>query len=291
MSEQAQVVPQRSARLVANPARILRQIGGLLVVTMAALICLIPFWYMVVLSLSRQQDTYVVLLIPRSFQWTNYIAAWQKANLTVLFRNSLTVTVNGLLLTLLISSLAAYAFARLRFYGRDIILNVLLLAIMIPGQTVLIPLFLTMKRLHLLDTLYALILCYTAFGMITATFILTGFFRGVPQEILDQAKIDGCSHWGVYARIMMPLARPAIATVSIFLFLSYWNELILAMTFIQNDARKTVPLGMINFVSQYKIDYGTMAAAMAWATIPVLAVYIALQKQFIKGLTAGALKS
>ena len=93
-----------------------------------------------------------------------------------------------------------------------------------------------MKALHLLDTLYSLILCYTAFGMITATFILTGFFRGVPQELLDQAKIDGCSHWDIYARIMMPLARPAIATVTIFLFLSYWNELILALTFIQNDA-------------------------------------------------------
>jgi raffinose/stachyose/melibiose transport system permease protein len=254
-------------------------------------VCLIPFYYMLVMSFSRQQDTFVVLLIPRSFQWTNYVVAWNKANLTVLFRNSLTVTLNALLLTLLISSMAAYAFARLRFYGRDIILNVLLLAIMIPGQTLLIPLFLTMKNFHLLDTLYSLILCYTAFGMITATYILTGFFRGVPQELLDQAKIDGCTHWDIYLRIMMPLARPAIATVTIFLFLANWNELILALTFIQSDARKTVPLGMVNFVSQYKIEYGQMAAALAWATIPVLVVYVALQKQFIKGLTAGALKS
>jgi raffinose/stachyose/melibiose transport system permease protein len=291
MSEQTQTWQPGAKRPAIKPGRILRQLLGLVAVSALALVCLIPFWYMVVLSLARQQDTYVVLLVPHSFQWTNYVVAWQKANLTVLFRNSLAVTVNGLVLTLFISSLAAYAFARLRFYGRDIILNVLLLAIMIPGQTVLIPLFLTMKQFHLLDTLYALILCYTAFGMIAATFILTGFFRGVPQEILDQAKIDGCSHWGVYICIMMPLARPAIATVSIFLFLSYWNELILAMTFIQSDARKTVPLGMINFVSQYKIEYGQMAAALAWATIPVLIVYIALQKQFIKGLTAGALKA
>ena len=291
MSSQTEALAQPTARRAVRPARVARQAAGLIVVTAAALVCLIPFWYMIVLSFARQQDTYVVLLVPKSFQWTNYVVAWNKANLTVLFRNSLAVTLNALLLTLLISSLAAYAFARLRFVGRDVILNVLLLAIMIPGQTVLIPLFLTMKQLHLLDTLYALILSYTAFGMITATYILTGFFRTIPQELLDQAKIDGCSHWSIYARIMMPLARPAIATVSIFLFLGNWNELILAMTFIQNDARKTVPLGMINFVSQYKIEYGQMAAALAWATIPVLIIYIALQKEFIKGLTAGALKS
>jgi raffinose/stachyose/melibiose transport system permease protein len=291
MSTALQAAPRTFRRAALNPNRIARQVVGFTVVAFVAVVCLIPFYYMLLLSFSKQQDTFVVLLVPRSFQWTNYIVAWNKANLTVLFRNSLTVTVNALLLTLLISSLAAYAFARLKFWGRDVILNVLLLAIMVPGQTLLIPLFLNMKAFKLLDTLYALILCYTAFGMISATYILTGFFRGVPQELLDQAKIDGCSHLDIYARIMMPLARPALATVTIFLFLASWNELILALTFIQSDARKTVPLGMVNFVSQYKIEYGQMAAALTWATIPVLAVYIVLQKQFIKGLTAGALKS
>ncbi len=268
------------------PSRLLK----LVVVTAVALICMIPFWYMIVLSLAKQQDTFTVLLVPKSLQWSNYIVAWQKANFTVLFRNSFAVTLNALVLTILISSLAAYAFARLNFRGRNLIFNILLLGIMIPGQTVLIPLFLTMKQLGLLDTLYALILAYTAFGMISTTFILTSFFRTVPQELLDQAKIDGCSHLNIYARIMMPLARPAIATVGIFLFLGNWNELILALTLIQNDLRKTVPLGLITFVGQYKIEYGQLAAALAWATIPVLIVYIALQKEFIKGLTAGALK-
>jgi raffinose/stachyose/melibiose transport system permease protein len=262
-----------------------------LVVLVAALICLIPFWYMIVLSLAKQQDTFVILLVPKSFQWTNYVVAWNKANFTLLFRNSLVVTLSALLLTIFISSLAAYAFARLHFRGRDVILNILLLGIMIPGQTVLIPLFLTMKQLGLLDTLYSLILAYTAFGMISTTFILTGFFRTIPQDLLDQAKIDGCSHWGIYTNIMMPLARPAIATVAIFLFLGNWNELILALTLIQNDLRKTVPLGVVTFVGQYKIEYGQLAAALAWATIPVLVVYIALQREFIKGLTAGAIKA
>jgi len=291
MSTLSQAGVRTAARPARHPARVARRALSFLIVAAVAIVCLIPFWYLLVMSLARQQDTFVVLLLPKSFQWSNYIVAWNKANLAVLFRNSLTVTINALLLTLLISSLAAYGFARLKFYGSAIILNILLLAIMVPGQTLLIPLFLNMKALKLLDTLYSLILCYTAFGMISATFILTGFFRGVPQELLDQAKIDGCSHWDIYARIMMPLARPALATVTIFLFLSYWNELIMALTFIQSDGRKTVPLGMVHFFGQYIIEYGQAAAALVWATIPVLIIYIVLQKQFIKGLTAGAIKA
>lgn len=255
-----------------------------------ALVVLVPFWYMIVLSLATLQDTYVVLLVPKHFQWSNYPAAWVKANFTTLFMNSITVTVTAMTLTIFIGSLAAYGFARLRFRGRDIFFNMLLLGIMVPGQTVLVPLFITMRDLKLLDTLYSLILSYTAFGMITTIFILTNFFKGVPQALLDQAKIDGCSHWNVYLRIMMPLARPAIATVGIFLFLGNWNELIIALTMIQNDMRKTVPLGLVNFVGQYRIDYGQLAAALVWATLPVLIVYVIFQRQFVRGLTAGALK-
>ncbi|MHB0856400.1 MAG: carbohydrate ABC transporter permease [Anaerolineae bacterium] len=269
---------------------ILGQTAKFVFVLAVALLVLIPFWYMIVLSLATLQDTYVVLLVPKHFQWSNYPAAWEKANFSTLFLNSITVTVTAMTITIFIGSLAAYGFARLHFRGRDLLFNMLLLGIMVPGQTVIIPLFLTMRNLKLIDTLYSLILAYTAFGMITTIFILTNFFKGVPQALLDQAKIDGASHWSVYSRIMMPLARPAIATVGIFLFLGNWNELIIALTMIQNDMRKTVPLGLVNFVGQYRIDYGQLAAALAWATLPVLIVYVIFQRQFVRGLTAGALK-
>lgn len=265
-------------------------IAKVVILAMFTITSLVPVLYMVSLSVRRTSEMFATLIIPKSIQLSNYVEAWKSADFPRLFGNSIIVTGGSVLITVGLALLAGYAFARLRFTGSRGLYYMFLLGMTIPVQVCLVPLFMTLRKFHLLSTYYGIGGVYVAFGLPFATFILTGFFRTLPHELEDAAKIDGCSTFGAFRRIMLPLAKPGIATVSIFLSAYYWNEFVLAVTFLQKESVHTVPVGLQVFYGQYFTYYNLLAAALTISMLPVVAIYLVFQKQFVRGLTAGAIK-
>lgn len=215
---------------------------------------------------------------------------WSRANFAVYFKNSVFVTTASLASVLAFSSMAAYALARYRFRHANALYIYFLAGLMVPIRLGVLPLFLLMRDMGLLNTYWSLILTYAASGMPMSVFLLTGFFRGLPQELEFAARIDGCTEFQVFQKVMLPLVRPALATVAIVNFVPWWNDFFFPLLFIQNDALKTIPLGMTIFFGQYQTDWGLLFAGMLIASLPLVALYLAMSRQFIAGLTAGAVK-
>ncbi|MFA6962784.1 MAG: carbohydrate ABC transporter permease [Opitutaceae bacterium] len=230
-----------------------------------------------------------------ALQTDNYVRAWNEARFGDYFINSLVVTFTSVALIVLLGAMAAYALAR--FYhplGRGIFW-LFLAGLMIPVQLSIVPLFFELRALGLLNSRAGLILVYTANGLPFAIFILAGFFKSLPRSLYEAAVVDGCSEASAFWRVMLPLARPGLVTVAIFQFIGVWKEYFFAFMFTSGDAGegvRTLPLGLANLsiTSQYRSDYGMLFAGLVIVTIPILIVFIALQKQLIKGVTAGALK-
>lgn len=225
----------------------------------------------------------------------NYARAWNEAKFGDYFINSVVVTLSSVTLIVLLGAMAAYAMAR--FYhplGKGVFW-LFLAGLMIPVQLSIVPLFFELKALGLLNSRFGLILVYTANGLPFAIFILAGFFKSLPRSLYEAAVVDGCSEASAFWRVMLPLARPGLVTVAIFQFIGVWKEYFFAFMFTSGDAGasvRTLPLGLANLsiTSQYRSDYGMLFAGLVIVTIPILIVFIALQKQLVKGVTAGALK-
>jgi ABC-type glycerol-3-phosphate transport system permease component len=227
--------------------------------------------------------------LPRSFYLDNYLTVFTKGSMGVYFGNSIFISVVSVLGLVVFSSLAAYAFASFRFRGSTPLFIVLLLGLMVPPQALIISGFKLMSILHLLDSYWALIFTYfgwTSFGIM----VLRNFFESVPRDIKDAARVDGAGHWAMFSQIMLPLARPSIATIAIFYFMWVWNDFIYPLVYMQSPEKYTIPLGVLFFNSRYNIQWGLQMAALAVATIVPLIVYYVFQKQFIRGILAGALK-
>ena len=190
----------------------------------------------------------------------------------------------------LFSSLSAYAFARLRFRGKVVLFLFIVSGFLIPVQVTLIPLYSMLKELGIIDTYLAMIVPYIAFGIPFSVLLLTEFFRSIPVELEDAARIDGCNELQIYQRIMMPLAKVGLSTIVIFQGVWIWNEFLFALVFIQSQNLMTLPLGLMLFQGVYIRDWTTTLAGISIATIPLALVYIIFQKNFIRGLTAGAVK-
>jgi ABC-type glycerol-3-phosphate transport system permease component len=228
-------------------------------------------------------------------QTDNYARAWNEAKFGDYFFNSVVVTLSSVTLIVLLGAMAAYALAR--FYhplGKGVFW-LFLAGLMIPVQLSIVPLFFELKALGLLNSRLGLILVYTANGLPFAIFILAGFFKSLPRSLYEAAVVDGCSEASAFWRVMLPLARPGLVTVAIFQFIGVWKEYFFAFMFTSGDAGasvRTLPLGLANLsiTSQYRSDYGMLFAGLVIVTIPILIVFIALQKQLVKGVTAGALK-
>jgi ABC-type glycerol-3-phosphate transport system permease component len=225
----------------------------------------------------------------------NYARAWNEAKFGDYFFNSVVVTLSSVTLIVLLGAMSAYALAR--FYhplGKGVFW-LFLAGLMIPVQLSIVPLFFELKALGLLNSRLGLILVYTANGLPFAIFILAGFFKSLPRSLYEAAVVDGCSEASAFWRVMLPLARPGLVTVAIFQFIGVWKEYFFAFMFTSGDAGasvRTLPLGLANLsiTSQYRSDYGMLFAGLVIVTIPILIVFIALQKQLVKGVTAGALK-
>ncbi|WP_206093344.1 carbohydrate ABC transporter permease [Paenibacillus yonginensis] len=228
--------------------------------------------------------------LPKQFLWSNYAKALSEGHVLTYFFNSVFVTAVSIILVLILSSMTGYAITRMNWKLSGLTLTIILLGMMVPIHAALLPLFMVLKNLGLLNSYWSLIIPYVAFGIPMAVFILGSFFRGVPRELEEAAVIDGCGIYRTFFSIILPLVRPAISTVAIFTFLSCWNELMFAVTFINKESMQTLTVGMMSMVGTYITQWGIIGAGLMITTIPTIIIYLLLNKQVQKSMIAGAVK-
>ncbi len=245
---------------------------------------ILPFVYMVASSLqtSKQIGSLTPQFWPNPLIWSNYQRVWTDLPMARYFLNSIVVSVTITVGQLLTASMAAYAFARLRFRGRSSLFALYLGTLIIPSQVTLIPNYLIVRDLHWHDTYMGLIAPFVV--SVFSTFLLRQFFLTIPRDLEDAARIDGANHWQIYSRIIMPLARPALATVVILTFLASWNNFLWPLVVIDSPDLRTVPLAITAYQGQYAIAWGPLMAAATLSLAPVLLVYVLMQKYVIEGI-------
>jgi raffinose/stachyose/melibiose transport system permease protein len=258
----------------------------------AAIVWLMPLLFVVVTALRSQRDLIAggVFALGGTLRWSNFAEAWRIGRFSGLFANSLLLILLKVPTGLLFSSLAAYALARMRFRFDSAVFLLFLVGLAIPVHVTLLPLALLLKTLHMNDSLFSLIPPYVALGLPFQTLVLSGFFRTIPEELLEAADLDGCSEWTKYWRIVLPLAKPAVITLAIIDLVGTWNELLIALVLIGSERWQTVPLGLLQFQGQFASRYTVVMAAILIAIAPVMLVYILFQRYLSTEMTAGALK-
>jgi raffinose/stachyose/melibiose transport system permease protein len=269
----------------------LASVAGWVVLLAALAISIGPFLYLISVSLMSNQQIFNGTVIAWPWRLENYPEAWVVTRIGTLYWNSIYISTVSMVLTVAISALAGYGLGRLEFPGKPYVFALILIGLTIPLQIALIPLFVNLRTLGLMNTPLALIGPYTAFGLAFGTYIMKGFFEELPRELEEAARIDGASDFRIFWQIMLPLTRPALATIAIFLFLQNWNEFLFALTFVTENSMRTLPTGIYALISsEFYGNYGLLAAALVLFSLPVLVLYFIFQQQFIEGLTAGALK-
>ena len=274
-----------------RPTRWLEVVGVWAVLLIALILSIGPGLYLISLSLMDTPQIFGGRVLAWPIHPENYPQAWIVTRIGQLYWNSIYISVISTAITVAISALAGYGLGRIEFFGKRIVYALILVGLTIPLQIALIPLFANLKTLGLLNTPLALIGPYTGFGLAFGTYIMKGFFEELPRELEEAARIDGAGDLRIFATIMLPLTRPALATISIFLFLQNWNEFLFALTFITEESRRTLPTGIYSLIStEFYGNYPLLAAGLVLFSLPVLVLYFLFQKQFIEGITAGALK-
>ncbi|WP_077622548.1 carbohydrate ABC transporter permease [Sediminibacillus massiliensis] len=255
------------------------------------LVWLVPVFFLAITALKSTGDLFSGSLfsLPQKYNWGNFIEAFREGDMAVYMRNSAFISIIKVPLGILVAALAAFGLTRLNFKWEKPIYIFFILGMTIPFQACLVPLVIMLTNANLMDTYVGLIILYIGFGIPFAMLILTGFFRGIPKELDEAARIDGCSDLGLFFRIILPVAKPAIATLIIMDFLATWNEFLLAQIFISSDNLKTVTTGIMSFTGQHSTNYPLMMAGVLMSVLPVLAVYIIFQRHFVQGM-GGAVK-
>lgn len=260
-----------------------------LLIFLAAL-TVIPFLWMLSASVKMNKDvfTWPMKWIPENPRWTNYIDIWTKVPLLTFIENTVFLTVVVTLLQLLTSSFAAYAFSKLRFKGRSFLFLGYIATIAMPWQVYMVPQFVMMSGMGLNDKLSAMIClqAFSAFGV----FMMKQFYDSVPDDLCEAARIDGMSEYGIWWRIMLPLSKPSLATLTIFTFVNTWNDFLGPQLYLHTQEKKTLQLGLRMFIGQYSSEYGLIMAASVVALIPVLVMFLSLQKYFVQGIATSGMK-
>ena len=255
-----------------------------------ACVMLVPFVWMISSSLKLEKDVFAfpIQWIPEDPQWSNYQVIWEKVPLLTGFFNTTKLTVCTTILQLVTSSFAAYAFAKLEFKGRDTIFMMYVLTIAIPWQVYMVPQFIMMTNVGLTDSHLGIILmhAFTATGV----FLMRQFFMGVPTELLEAARIDGLSEYGIWAKLMLPLSKPAIATLCITSFTFEWNDFMGPLIYLSTTNKKTIQLMLRMFNTQYSSNYAQIMAAATVALIPVLILFVFRQIYFVEGIATSGIK-
>jgi len=227
---------------------------------------------------------------PTTFSWDNYRQVWFDGGFSRYFLNSVTVTATSMAIVILFGSMAAFGVSRYKYRLSTLVYLLFLSGIMLPLKAAIIPLFLIIRNLGLMNTHLSLIFVFAAMGIPSTVFILAGFMRTIPRDLEDAARIDGSNDFGIYRRVIMPLSAPSIALVTIYNMVPIWNDFFFPLVFIQRDRLKTLPLGMSTFFGQFQINWALVFTALSIAILPMLIMYLFMSKYFIKGMTAGALK-
>lgn len=253
-------------------------------------IMLLPFFWMVMTSLKAESEVLRMppQWIPKDWQWINYVKAWNVAPFGRYFFNSFVIAIITTIGEVITAILAAYAFAKMRFFGKNVIFAVLLGTLMIPGEMLLIPNYVTITRLGWYNRYEALIIPWLA--SVFAIFLLRQFFRSIPDELQDAARIDGCSRIRFLWQIVVPLSKPAIMTVALLKFLGSWNAFLWVLIMTSSESMRTVPVGLSLFSSEVGTAYEQLMAASVLAIIPVLILFLFTQKQFIQGVARTGIK-
>ena len=252
----------------------------------------LPFLWMVSTAFKTTEETYTSppLWIPHHPTIENFLYILKRGAFLTYFRNSVIVAVSTTVISIILSSLAGYSFSRFKFFGGHSLLLLFLITQMFPGALLIIPLFQIIKFLKLLDTLYALVLSHITFSLPLCTWLMKGFFDQIPRELEEAAMIDGCSRISAMIRVIFPLAFPGIIAASIFSFIGSWDEFVFALTFTSSDEVRTLPIGLQRFIGSYEIYWNHLGAASVLTTIPVIILFLFIQKYMVKGLTAGSVK-
>lgn len=269
--------------------KILKVLLYIFLILMAA-VMLLPFLWMLSASLKQDRDvfTFPIQWIPADPEWSNYQRIWTQIPLLTYILNTIKLTIIVTLLQLFTSSFAAYAFSKLRFKGRNALFLGYIATIAVPWQAYMVPQFMMLRGMGLNNTHLAIIIlqAFSAFGV----FLMKQFYEGVPTELCEAARIDGMTEYGIYAKIMLPLAKPAISTLTIFTFVNTWNDFLGPYIYLTRDNLKTIQLGLRSFIGQYSSEYGLIMAGSVVTMIPVLAVFLSLQKYFVEGVASTGLK-
>lgn len=261
-----------------------------LLLLIVAASCIFPLVWMVGSSLKTQSTIFSDMsLIPRQMHWDNYYWAWKEGGFGRYFINSIFYTTSVVIGIIIVSSLAAYAFSRLNFPGKNFFFYAFMAAMMIPIPGSFVPLYVLLNKLHLRNTQLGYILCMINVGLSTSIFLLKTFFDKMPRELEDAARIDGCSKFGIWWNVALPLAKPVLAVVVVFNALNVWNEYLLALLIFDSKHLMPLQVALMKFHGEYITQYHLLMAGLTIAALPIIIVYVLMQKYIVKGVTQGAI--
>lgn len=269
----------------------MKRLGLQALLALNGFVMLYPIFVMIVSSFRSNAEIFASPFgLPESLDASNIVRVWQETNFAVYLANSAVITASAVSVLLVFGTMAAYAIARYPFRGREALFLFFLSGLMVPLKLAIIPLFVQLDRLGLIDTRAGLVLVYVAMGLPSTVFILTGFLRTLPAELEESARIEGASEARIMWEVMLPLARPAVIIAGIQNAVPIWNDFFFPLVFITTDARKTLPQGLSVFMGEYNTDWGVLFAGLTLAALPIMVCYALLSRQFIAGLTQGAVK-
>ena len=272
-------------------AEIAGKVGIYAILLVITACMIVPFLWMLSASIKSNREVFLMdpfVWIPEQPKWDNYINIWTKIPLLKFVENTVILTIVVTLLQLLTSSFAAYSFAKLEFKHKNALFLAYIATIAMPWQVYMVPQFIMMRAMGLNDKLLAMIClqAFSAFGV----FMMKQFYEGIPSELCEAARIDGMSEYKIYAKIMLPLSKPALSTLTIFTFVSTWNDYLGPLIYLKTESKKTIQLGLKMFIGQYSSEYGLIMAGSVLSLIPVIIVFLCLQKYFVEGVASTGLK-
>jgi ABC-type glycerol-3-phosphate transport system permease component len=255
-------------------------------------IAFLPFLWMALSSFKSLAELYHIPItwLPKAITIANYEKVLFDSNVPRYFVNSTIVSLGSTILGLIFATPAAYAFSRFEFRGRSVWQIAILMSHLLPSAALIVPLYIFLGHLNLLNSILGLILVYLILTLPLSIWMLTGYFKSIPFEVEEAALIDGASRWGILLRIMLPLSLPGIVVIFLYSFVATWNEFIFALSFANDDTVKTLPIGLAEFSTEYDTDWGAIMAASVIMSLPIAAIFLGLQRVFVGGMMSGAMK-
>ncbi|MCG8499212.1 MAG: carbohydrate ABC transporter permease [Firmicutes bacterium] len=269
---------------------IITKVGINILLFILAIVAIYPLYWLVLNSFKTNNELFTnSLAFPEVLSFNNYVLAWDRG-LSKFFLNSVYVSILSVGLTVLLGALAAYGLSRFEFKAKKLIFILILGGLMLPEQVSLVPLYKLLQKIHLYNTHWAMIVPYVAFRIPFAVFLMRSYFLSFPKDIEEAAYIDGYGSFSIFLKIVLPISKPILAAAAIMTLNFVWNEFIFALVFVENENIMTIPIGLMSFKGKVRADWTILLAGITIASIPMVALYLSMQKQFVRGLMAGSTK-